>query len=713
MKLHDYRCVIAAAILAVFLVLPAAAQVKDHRDIKYPPLAELKVEKPEVFTLKNGMTFFLLEDHELPLISVRARIRTGSYYEPADKVGLADLMATVQRTGGTTTMPGDEIDDYLGARAASVETGMGGDAGFASMDCLKDDFNDVFQVFSDVLRKPVFDEDKLKVAKLQTRAAIARRNDSIGAIIFREFGRLIYGPDSPLARLEEYATIAAVTRDDMVAFHKQYYSPNNVYLGVVGDFGSEEMKKKITAVFGEWAKGPDFDESELEYRKNPNPGVYFIEKTDVTQANIAIGHLGIERKDHPDYFSVQVMNEILGGSFASRLFSNVRSEKGLAYKVSGGVGSAFHRPGTFRVQLQTKSSTMAEGVEALKEEIEGMIKNPPSERELERAKVSILNSFVFNYDSKSKILAQQMTYAYNGFPSDFLEKYRTSIEGVSRDDVIEVAKKYIHPDQLTILVVGKPEDFDRPVKTFGKVSSIDISIPPPPDTTPEVARTAAGLEAGARILSKMGRAIGGENPEDLKAIRTSETVALTLGGQAMSMGRSVLTVFPDKIRQDIQTPMGEQVIVFKGDVAFMSAGGQVRDLSAQRVEEARKNLGRELTHLVRFHADPELEGIAAGRDEVDGAACEIVAVTYRGAESRLCVAADGRVLKQSYQGQHPIRRTPGRVELLFSDYRDVEGRQVPHKQVMWFEGQEVMSTTLESFEVNPQVDESAFEKPGA
>ena len=178
---------------------------------------------------------------------MRATIRTGSDYEPADKAGLADIMGAVQRTGGTEKMTGDEIDDFLANRAAFVETGIGGDTGFASMNCLVDDFDEVFAVFADVLRRPVFDEEMIEVAKSQTKAGIARRNDSIQGIVGREFDRLIYGPDSPLVQMVEYSTLAAITRDDLIAWHEKYYHPNTVYLGVVGDFDSAEMKKKIEA----------------------------------------------------------------------------------------------------------------------------------------------------------------------------------------------------------------------------------------------------------------------------------------------------------------------------------------------------------------------------------------------------------------------------------------------------------------------------------
>jgi hypothetical protein len=293
-------------VVAVLVSAPAVSQVKDYRDIDYPELPEFEIPRPEVFTLENGMKVFLMEDHELPLISVRARIRTGSNHMPAEKEGLGQILGQVQREGGTKSMTGDEMDDFLEARAAFVETGMGGDSAFASMNCLKDDFDDVLAVFHDVLRYPAFAEDKIELASVQLNTSIARRNDNIGDIVGREFQRLIYGADSPLTRLTEYATVAAVTRDDLLAWHAKHYHPNNIYLGVTGDFDSKQMKEKIKNAFASWPKGPAFAEGEVPYQKDVQPGVYFIEKEDVTQAFIRTGHLGIKR-DNPDYYAVVVM----------------------------------------------------------------------------------------------------------------------------------------------------------------------------------------------------------------------------------------------------------------------------------------------------------------------------------------------------------------------------------------------------------------------
>ncbi|MDB4324806.1 insulinase family protein, partial [bacterium] len=646
-----------------------------------------------------------MEDHELPLIRVEARIRTGENYEPADKVGLGSIFGQVQREGGTTTMPANEMDDFLEARAASIETSMSGEVGFAAMDTLAGDFDDVVTLFADVLRKPAFEEDRIEQAKTGWNTAISRRNDQMGGIAGREFQRLIYGRDTSLGRMAEYATVAAVTRDDLVAWHKRFYHPNNVWLGVVGDFDSKEMLEKIKSVFGDWERGPDFDEPAPTYEM-VGSGMYFVEKGDVTQASVTMGHLGIRQSD-PDFFAVQVMNEVLGGGFAARLFSNVRSKKGLAYNVSGGVGSSFTREGVFQVGLSTKSETTAAAIDALYEEIEGIISNPPSKEEMKRAKEAILNSFVFNYTSRRQILSQQMLYDYYGLPSDWLDSYRDNIEAVTEKQVAEAAEKHVHPDKMAVLVVGKSAEFDRPLDSFGEVTTIDITIPAPVDTREKIERSAGALAAGSELIAKAAKAMEGTGGK-IDATDADFSMMLSIGGQEMQFSQKIAYELPDKIRTTIKTPMGDQIMVAKGDEGYASAGGQVREMPAASLRE---NLDRNLLVLAYYADNSELEAVAGGSEDVDGTSCTNVEVTYSGLDSRLCIAEDGKVLKQAYQGTHPLQGTPGLIEIYFSKYTEQDGRVIPFAQEMHFEGEKLVVLNLQSIDLNPDLDPALFEKP--
>lgn len=472
-----------ALTLAALLGLAAApamslAQVTDWRQIETPELKPFTPQQPTRVVLPNGMVVMLQEDHELPLINGFARIRGGSREEPAEKAGLVSIYGQVWRTGGTKARTGDELDDYLEARAASVETGGGLDSTSISFSCLKEDFADVFAIFNEVLRQPMFRDDKIALAKNQLNTGIARRNDDPIGIAVREARRLGYGGDSPYARNTEYATVAAVTRDDLAQWHRTYVHPNNIVLGIVGDFDPKAMEAALRKTLASWPKGPQAKEPDIEIAE-PKPGVYFIAKEDVNQSNIRMVHMGTTR-DNPDYFALEVMNEVFGGGFSARLFSNIRAKKGLAYSVGGGVGSNFDHPGLFQLSMGTKSESTAAAIDALFEEIDNLYKQPVTEEELERAKESILNSFIFRFDSKQKVLSEKMLYEFYGYPLDFLERYRPAIEKVTAADVERVAREYVHRDKVVLLVVGKQEDFDRPLSSFGAVQTIDITIPPPP-----------------------------------------------------------------------------------------------------------------------------------------------------------------------------------------------------------------------------------------
>jgi zinc protease len=465
---------------------PAAheAIVQAHRrellaKIKTPPLAPFHPQQPKRIELPNGMILFLQEDHELPLIDGSIMIRGGSRLEPAAKIGMVSLFGQVWRTGGTRTRTGDQLDDFLEARAAKVETGGGLDSTSIGWSSLKNDFNDVFDVVLELLKDPEFRSEKVVLAKGLMATGISRRNDDPSGITRRESAKLVYGADSPFARTVEYATLDAITREDLLDWHQRYVHPNNMILGVTGDFDSLAMEKKLREVFGGLPKGPAPEKNPPADIHPAKPGVYFVNKEDVDQSNIRLVDLGI-RRDNPDYFAVEVMNEVLGGGFSARLIQNIRTKLGLAYSVGGGVGSAFDHPGSVMIGMGTKSETTVKSIEALDNELDSMVRGPITPTEVSRAQDTIKNSFIFEYDSKDKILSERMTLEFYGYPPDFLERYLAGVQKATPADVERVARKYLHKDQMKVLVVGNKAEFDKPLSALGPVTPIDITIPGAP-----------------------------------------------------------------------------------------------------------------------------------------------------------------------------------------------------------------------------------------
>ena len=464
-----------ATVILSLVASHAVAQVPSWKDIKIPALHTFKPQQPKRIELPNGMVLMLQEDHELPIIDGFARIRGGSREEPAEKIGLVDTFGDAWRTGGTKTKTGDELDDFLEARAAKVETGAMLDSTNVSFSCLKADFDDVFAIFNDVLRNPEFRQEKIDLAKDNSGAEIARRNDNASGIAGREANKLGYGAQNPYARVAEFATIAAIKRQDLIDWHNTHVHPNNILLGIVGDFDSKALEAKLRAAFESWSKGP----AAVGSRPDPQPakpGYYLVDKKDVNQSNIHMVELGTKR-NNPDYYAIVVFNEAFGGGFSSRLFSNIRSKKGLAYGVGGGVGASFDHDGLVHLSMSTKSSTTVEAIHALFDEVDALKTNPLSADEIRRARDSILNSFIFNFDSPAKVLRERMAYEFYGYPSDYLERFRSGIEKVTPADVARVATKYVHKDQFAVLVVGNTAEFDKPLSSLGPVSNVDITIP--------------------------------------------------------------------------------------------------------------------------------------------------------------------------------------------------------------------------------------------
>jgi zinc protease len=454
------------------------AQAQAWKQIPIPKLPAFHPAQPRRIELPNGMVVFLQEDHELPIIDGTARIRGGERSVPSNKMGLTDIYGEVWRTGGTKTQTGDQLDDYLEQRAARVETGASGDSTSVSWSCLKEDFDDVFRVFEDVLKNPEFRADKIEIAQKGMYDGISRRNDDPGQIAGREAAKLVYGANNPYARNAEYATVAAITRQDLVEWHVKHVHPNNIILGVVGDFDSAKMEARLRAAFAAWPRGEAASAPEIK-PEPAKPGYYQVDKTDVNQSNIQMVALGITRRS-PDYFAISVFNEAFGGGFSSRLVNDIRTTRGLAYAVGGGVGSGWDHPGMLRMMVSTKSKTTFESIAALDEEIADLTKRPLDDEEIKRAKDSILNSFVFRFDSPEKVLQEKMAYEFYGYPLDFLENYQKGIEAVTKEDVARVAAKYLHREQMAVLVVGHVSEFDKPLPSLGTVNKLDIAIPAPP-----------------------------------------------------------------------------------------------------------------------------------------------------------------------------------------------------------------------------------------
>ena len=677
------------AVLVLAAIAAAQAPVPSYKDLKYPPLPQVKIPEPASFTLSNGMRVFLLEDHELPLVHGLALIHTGNLFDPPDKHGLSEVMADVLRSGGTKAKTGDAIDQQLEDLAGSVESGMDETSASMSFSALQESADQVLATFKDVMTDPEFRQDKIDLELSQLRSAIARRNDDASSIPGRELASILYGRNTPYGWQIEYEDLARIHRDDLIQFYRRFYFPKNIMLAVYGDFSTADMKDQLEKVFGGWTvtqpPAPPFP----PVTAKPAPGVYLAEKDDVTQTFFAMGELGGTLRDK-DYPALQVAADILGEGFSSRLVSQIRTKLGYAYDVSAAWAANYNHPGTFRIDGSTKSASTTETLQAAIAEVEKLRTTEVTERELTEAKESVLNSFVFLFDSPAKTLNRVMRYEYFGYPKDFLFEYRKGIDSVTRADVLRVAKEHFKPENLAIVAVGNPKDFGKPLTALGKVTPIDLTIPEPKQETAK--SDASTLARGVELLRRAQTAMGGA--EKIAAVKdTSESVELTMdpaaGGMKMKQRNRYLA--PGYFRQEVELPFGKVVVYSDGKAGWQAAPQGLRPLPPAEVKQVQDELFRNLLRAVVADRDASLKVNAVGGNMVE--------ISGPGQSVRIALdESTGLPAREIYQqaGMGGVAS----IEEVFGDWRDVDGIKIPFKVTIQQDGKKFGDAAVQEFKIN-------------
>jgi predicted Zn-dependent peptidase len=469
---------------------PADAQVPAHpRDLKYPALT---FEPPDAAkhrrVLKNKVPAYMVEDHDLPLVTVTVMARTGSYLDPTGKEGLASAVASQMRAGGAGKYTAEQFDEEADFLAATLSASIAGTMGTFSANFLAKDTDKALDLFFDMLRAPAFQQDRLDLFKTQTLQGLERRNDNTAGIEGREWGRLMYGDNHFSTTPMTKASVEAMTRDDLVAFHKAWIHPASVIVAVSGDFKPEEMAARLEARMAGWTGPAKFAAPPVPRPTHvPVPGVYMVHKTDVNQGRVTMGHLGIQR-GNPDEVAVEMMNDVLGGSgFTSRITNRVRSDEGLAYSAGSTFPPGTYYPGAFRAGFQSKSSTVAQAIQIVLEEIDRIRTQKVSAEELETVKNSAIEVFPRQFSSAGAIATLFASDEFTGRDPKYWKTYRDRVRAVTLDEVQRVAQKYLQPDKIVILAVGNADDMlkgnpDKPQYSFDAVrKGASITRIPLPD----------------------------------------------------------------------------------------------------------------------------------------------------------------------------------------------------------------------------------------
>ncbi len=664
---------------------PAAPATPDYRYLQFPPLGEVKIPDIPAYTLANGIKLYLLENHELPLVSGFALIRTGSLFDPPGKAGLGEITASVMRTGGTKSKTGDRIDEEVENIAASVESSISMSNGRVGFNCLRENIDEVLGIFRDVLTAPEFRQEKIDLVKNRIRGSIARRNDDAGGIAGREFARILYGKDTPYGRQIEYADLDNIQRADLITFYQRFYFPANTVIAIQGDFNGAEMKAKIENLLASWTVKQAPPPPTPKVTAKPAPGVFIAEKSEVTQTFFNVGHLGGDLRDK-NYPALEVMSDILGGGFSSRLFKKVRTQLGYAYNISSDWDANFDYPGPFFVTGSTKSSSTVQTIQAIEEEIARMRTSEVSDDELKTAKDTVLNSFVFNFDSPSKTLGRVVTYDYYGYPKDFIFQYQKAVAAVTKEDVLRVAKEYLRPRDMTIVAVGNPKEFGTPLNTLGPVTSIDLTIPEA--TRPETPVNAGSMAKGKALLALSQRAVGGV--EKLAAIHDATEIAdvdLQAGGATVKAHQTNMTVFPNQFRQLQQMPFGVVTVYSDGTSGWIIGPQGQMAMPPQVIDQVKMEIFRNFFSIMLSDRD-------AGRTVVSTGGMKMEISDRGGHAVTMELDLSGLPLKQQYL------MSGNKVEETYSDWRNVNGIKMPFHVSIEQAGKKFAEVSVKEWKLN-------------
>lgn len=693
------------ALVASLLVLgpaePASAQARNWPSERPPrPIAAREVKFPPyaVKTLANGLQVIAVSHHEQPAVSVRLIVRAGAAQDPADKPGLASLAATLLDQG-TTTKTAEQIANAIDSIGGAMGTGAGTDLSFINAVVMKDSLNFALDMVADVAQRPAFAPEEIERQRQQSLSGMQVSYEDPEFLANIVFDRLVYG-FHPYGRPQSGTpqSIAALTREDLLAFHRKWFGANNAILAIVGDVTAEEAFAGAERAFGKWAKA---ETGGLASTDPPPPTrrLVIIDRPGAVQTEIRAGNIAIPRK-HDDYMALDLASKVLGGEGANRLFRVLRTERGLTYGASADF-NALKQSGDIVAQTNTKSETTGDTLRLIVDEIWKIQRDRVGGRELEGAQEYLTGSFPLTIETPSQIALQILNAVFFGLDMNDLQTYRERVNAVRVDDVQRVARAYLHPDRLTIVLVGDAGAITRqlPGAGFDKFEVIPLAeldltsadlrrrpaAPARNEILPEggryaisVATRAAaafrqpGQSTGAKaLLDKAITAKGGlAKLQGIKTVRVEGTMTARSVGEPIAFPVVTSIEYPSRYRVDAVMPQGTVAQVYADGRYWIEAPDVVKELDPQAAGTIRAAVDRDLV--------PMLLRAAAGTlivREVDGDDQQTSAIELSGgglAPVTLVInRVTGLIEKARYSGG-----LDGRSEEIYSDYRNVNGIQV-------------------------------------
>ena len=703
----------SALLLCVATAIASAVDLTryDPKKIVTPPIGKIPAAKPERYELPNGIVVYLLENHDLPVVKGTAYFAMSPALIPADRAGLAGVTGDVMRSGGTAAHTGDFLDDRLAAIGASVRSTLSSGQASTGFRCLTENTSEVIDLWADVTRRPAFPDDKIELAKVGVRRSIASRNDEMIPMLFRAAGQAIYGKGSPWAMQPEYASIEPIAGAECRRLHAAVFVPERMIVAIYGDFRGADMKKLLLTRLGDWPKSGTPRPVLPPTPASVQPKLIFAPKDDVTQSGIVVAQPG-SRADDPDYASLQVLEQGLGGGFGSRMFNRIRTQRGLAYATGANAGSDFQKPGVFMGYSLTQAESTMTALGLVREEVRKVTEAPFTDAELDLAKQSVVNGFVFNFEDPSQTLFRAAYYEAVGYPADFLQRYQKGLDAVTARSVLDAARRKITPAQQVVIIVGKEKDFDRPLASAGlPIERLDISIPPPPSKLGKVSATPEALQKGAAWLQTAAKAAGGSAAwASVKSVTVSTEGTVSMQGQSIAISGEESWVLPNRRVVTQKLPFGEMKSGFDGANGWVSAMGQIQD-SPKSAEEIVQAFERSMWRL--FSDPSKVQLLALDKPEtLEGA--EYRAALVQGSRAHdltLLFAQDGKLAGFAYQDEGAGQMGPARVVQMVGNWSAEGALQYPHAIKVTRDGKPFLEGKVTALKLNPALPDEAFKKP--
>jgi zinc protease len=460
---------LTAAMTLAFAGFAVIAQQSLDRT-KIPPPGKPTVLRVPVwirYTLTNGADLIVSEKHDLPLISFRITIQGGaSQMESATRRGLASLTASMM-SEGTKTRDGEALSNAQQLLGTSININIGNENGSLAFQSTTNKFPPALDVLADILLNSRFPQDALERLRAQRLVALTQARDQPAAIATRVFGKILYGDTHPFGQNVTEESLKAITRDDIVAFHKVYFRPGRALITVVGDVNPASVKATIEKSLASWTRGGEKPAFSYPALPSPHPmTIFLVDKPGAAQSTFAIGNPGPPRNT-PDYDALQVMNTILGGMFQSRLNANIREEKGYSYGVNSNFGYG-KGPGAFRAGGDMVSAKSDAALVEFMKELRGIGgSRPVTDEELKTAKDSLIQRLPGTFESVQSVNNAIVSLWTQGLPDNYYHQYISRISAVKKEDVERVAKQYIDIEHLTIVIVGDRASIEAPLRATG------------------------------------------------------------------------------------------------------------------------------------------------------------------------------------------------------------------------------------------------------